>query len=61
MTDLAIMMSGNISKLIYPNLADTLNKILVHSESKLLFVGKLDDFNKMKGVFLKLDVLSILF
>jgi len=50
MTDLAIMMSGHISVPLYPNLsADTLNKILIHSESKLLFVGKLDDFNKMKG------------
>ena len=50
MTDLAIMMSGHVSVPLYPNLsADSLNKILVHSESKLLFVGKLDDFNKMKG------------
>ena len=43
------MMSGHISVPLYPNLSsDTLNKILIHSESKLLFVGKLDDFNKMK-------------
>tara|TARA_B000000532_G_scaffold243295_2_gene239104 strand:+ start:83 stop:1744 length:1662 start_codon:yes stop_codon:yes gene_type:complete len=50
MTDLAIMMSGHVSVPLYPNLsADTLKKILIHSGSKLLFVGKLDDFNKMKG------------
>ena len=50
MSDLAIMMSGHISVPLYPNLsADTLNKILIHSETKVLFVGKLDDFGKMKS------------
>tara|TARA_B100000902_G_scaffold397426_1_gene461199 strand:+ start:7440 stop:9083 length:1644 start_codon:yes stop_codon:yes gene_type:complete len=50
MSDLAIMMSGHVSVPLYPNLsADTLNKILVHSESKILFVGKLDSFNEMKS------------
>lgn len=49
-TDLAIMMSGHTSVPIYPNLgSETLNYILDHSESKLLFVGKLDDWDKMKG------------
>ena len=46
MTDMAVMMSGHISVPLYPNLnAETLEKILTHSESKLLFVGKLDNFN----------------
>ena len=50
MTDFAIMMSGHISVPLYPNLnADTLGKILKHSESKLLFVGKLDNFAGMKA------------
>ena len=50
MTDLAIMMSGHVSVPLYPNLnAETLEKILIHSESKLLFVGKLDNFKDMKS------------
>ncbi len=48
-TDLAIMMAGHISVPLYPNLtAETLNKILIHSEAKLIFVGKLDDFEVME-------------
>ena len=50
MSDLAIMMSGHISVPLYPNLsAKILNKILIHSETKLMFIGKLDDFEKMKS------------
>ena len=49
MSDLAIMMSGHISIPLYPNLnAETLEKILIHSETELLFVGKLDNFEDMK-------------
>ncbi|HIE74568.1 MAG TPA: hypothetical protein EYQ06_09950 [Flavobacteriales bacterium] len=49
MTDFAIMMSGHTSVPLYPNLsADTLGKILLHSETKLLFVGKLDNFETMQ-------------
>ena len=49
MTDMAIMMSGHVSVPLYPNLnAETLSKILSHSETKLLFVGKLDNYNEMK-------------
>ena len=49
MSDLAIMMSGHVSVPLYPNLsADTLGKILIHSETKLLFVGKLDNYFDMK-------------
>ena len=50
MTDFAIMMAGHISVPLYPNLnSDTLAKILKHSETKLLFVGKLDGFANMKA------------
>ncbi len=50
MTDLAIMMSGHISVPLYPNInAKTLRYVLEHSESKVLFVGKLDAWNEMKS------------
>lgn len=50
MADLAIMMSGHISVPLYPNVnADTMKYILEHSESKLLLVGKLDDWNLLKA------------
>jgi len=48
-SDLAIMMSGHVSVPLYPNLnAETLKQILEHSETKVLFVGKLDDFESMR-------------
>lgn len=48
--DLAIMMSGHTSIPLYPNLqADTIEKILEHSEAKVLFVGKLDDWEGIKA------------
>jgi long-chain acyl-CoA synthetase len=41
--DLACWMTGNVSVPVYPTLtADTTRYILEHSESKLIFVGKLD-------------------
>ena len=50
MTDLAIWMSGHISVALYPTLtADTVSYILDHSEAKMLFVGKLDDWDDMKS------------
>ena len=49
MSDLAIMLSGHISVPLYPNLnKGSLNKILLHSETQLLFVGKLDNFELMQ-------------
>ncbi len=49
MCDLAIMMSGHTSVPMYPNLnSETVKLILEHSESKVLFVGKLDDWASMK-------------
>ena len=49
LSDLAIMMSGHISVPMYPTLsANTVKQILEHSETKVLFVGKLDDYPSMK-------------
>ena len=43
MADLAIMMAGCVSVPLYPNIsAATLQEILIHSDSKLVFIGKLD-------------------
>ncbi|MBL4586853.1 MAG: AMP-binding protein [Flavobacteriales bacterium] len=49
-SDLAIQMAGYCGVPLYPNLGpDTLKQILEHSESKMLFVGKLDDWAGMKS------------
>ena len=49
MSDLAIMMAGHVSVPFYPNLkAESIKQILDHSETKLVFVGKLDDFASMR-------------
>ena len=43
--DLAIMMAGCVSIPIYPTLsAAAIEPILIHSESKAIIVGKLDDY-----------------
>ncbi|WP_336515078.1 AMP-binding protein [Pollutibacter soli] len=47
--DLAIMMAGHVSVPLYPNSqATTIQQILGHSQAKLLFVGKLDNWHVMK-------------
>jgi long-subunit acyl-CoA synthetase (AMP-forming) len=49
MTDLAIWMAGHVSVALYPTLnAETVEYILDHSESRMLFVGKLDSWDEMK-------------
>jgi long-chain acyl-CoA synthetase len=49
MSDFAIWMAGHVSVPLYPTLAaDTIAQILKHSESRLLFVGKLDGWEAMK-------------
>ncbi len=49
MADLAIWMAGHVSVPIYPNLvAETVRQIMEHSECKLCFVGKLDDWKSME-------------
>jgi long-subunit acyl-CoA synthetase (AMP-forming) len=48
-TDLAIWMAGHVSVALYPTLtAEIVQYILEHSESRLLFVGKLDTWEQMK-------------
>ncbi len=48
LSDLAIWMAGHVSVALYPTLsADTVQYCLGHSESKLLFVGKLDDWDSI--------------
>jgi long-subunit acyl-CoA synthetase (AMP-forming) len=49
-SDLAISMAGHISVPFYPTLvAEQINQVLVHSECKVLFVGKLDGWDTMKA------------
>ena len=49
MSDFAIWLGGFVSVPLYPTLAaGTIRQILEHSESKLLFVGKLDGWEGMK-------------
>lgn len=52
MADLAIGMAGCVSVPLYPNItADSLREIIVHSESKAVFIGKLDNPESLrKGV-----------
>lgn len=54
MSDLAIWMAGYVSVALYPTLTEeTITYILDHSESKLLFVGKLDTWDAQKGAIPK--------
>jgi long-subunit acyl-CoA synthetase (AMP-forming) len=47
--DLAIWMAGHATIALYPTLnADTVRYILDHSDSKLAFIGKLDDWDETK-------------
>ncbi|RTL23340.1 MAG: AMP-binding acetyl-CoA synthetase [Burkholderiales bacterium] len=49
MSDLAIWMAGYVSVPLYPTLApETITQILEHSESRFIFVGKLDGWGGMK-------------
>jgi long-subunit acyl-CoA synthetase (AMP-forming) len=50
MSDLAIWMAGYVSVALYPTLqAETVRYILEHSESKLVFVGKLDTWEALSA------------
>ncbi len=50
MADLAIMMAGCISIPIYPTLGpESINEILIHSESKAVIIGKLDDYSQQQS------------
>ena len=49
MCDLAIWMAGHATVALYPTLnAETVTYILEHSESRLIFIGKLDDWDEIK-------------
>lgn len=49
LADLAIWMAGHVTVPLYPTLApETVRYILEHSESKLLIIGKLDDWPVMQ-------------
>jgi long-chain acyl-CoA synthetase len=49
MADFAIWMAGHISVPLYPTLsANAIRSILEHSESKAIFVGKLDDYQHQR-------------
>jgi long-chain acyl-CoA synthetase len=50
MADIAIWMAGHVSIPLYPTLsANSIRQILEHSESKVLFVGKLDNFSEQES------------
>lgn len=60
LADLAILMAGYVSIPIYPTFnAEALNYILEHSESRALFVGKLDDTANVKGVRSHLPMVTL--
>jgi long-chain acyl-CoA synthetase len=50
MADLAIMMAGYVSVPVYATLsASGVKEILDHSESKLIFIGKVDDYESQRS------------
>jgi long-chain acyl-CoA synthetase len=63
MTDLAIMFSGHISVPLYPTLsAGAIRQILEHSEAKVIFLGKLDDYaSQQSGIPSTLQKISFPF
>ncbi len=52
LADMAIAMAGCVAVPLYPNItADALREIIIHSESKAIFIGKLDNPDELrKGV-----------
>ncbi len=54
MADLAIMMAGCVSVPLYPNISpNSLNELLVHSDAKMIFLGKLDQPENMRSAIPK--------
>ena len=50
LADLAIWMAGHVSVPIYPTLsADGIKFVLEHAEVRLVFIGKLDDFESQRA------------
>lgn len=57
LADMAIMMAGCVSIPLYPNISpNQLKELLLHSDSKMIFLGKLDDPEKMRAAVPKLLV-----
>lgn len=63
MADLAIMMTGHVSVPVYPTLSSSgIKEILQHSEAKLIFLGKLDEYEKQRdGIGSKLHKIAFPF
>ena len=60
LADIAIMMADFVSIPIYPTLnADSIFQILIHSESKAIIIGKLDDFESQKSGIPEIHKISI--
>jgi long-chain acyl-CoA synthetase len=50
MADFAIWMAGHVSVPLYPNLTSaSVKQILDHSQTKVIFVGKLDDYSSQQN------------
>ena len=62
MTDLAIMLSGHVSVPVYPTLsAAGVKQIITHSESSLVFIGKLDNYPSQREAVSHLPKISFPF
>ncbi len=60
MADIAIMMAGCVSVPIYPTLNDvSINQILVHSDTKAIIIGKLDNFESQKKGIPNIPIISV--
>lgn len=61
MADMAIMMAGCVSIPLYPNISpNQLSELLIHSDSKMVFLGKLDNPEKMQAAVPK-DLVQVCF
>ena len=59
-SDLAISMANHVSIPIYPSLNDeSINQILLHSESKAIIAGKLDNYQAQKSGIPKIPIIGI--
>jgi len=60
MSDIAIMMTGHVSIPIYPTLnAETVKIILNHSESKVLIIGKIANYENIRSAVTNIPKISV--